>query len=300
PRSLLQAVFQAWAETDLAAAVEQLDRVGAPSRELLFALTLLGAGDYDRTLLERLAEQSRTLDVAGLEVAAIVEQARRDPVGAVSNVRGLKGRAARQIALEEIARVSVRVDPLAALSGAELVTDWFLRHEYEGALLREWASSDMAGFLQHLATLDSQDPWAANLVRLAFDFVPISDPRSVLESARELGGGLGGIAGSVAVEALAEQDPAGALELVENALPSRKNVLLRAVATGYARSDIDGAVAWVKSLDPPNAAAVAAVVRELASVDLLAAIDLDLTVGSGMAPPDWLILRARSDLDDPA
>src|SRR5690606_16799595 len=94
PRSLLQAVFQAWAETDLAAAVEQLDRVGAPSRELLFALTLLGAGDYDRTLLERLAEQSRTLDVARLEVAAIVEQARRDPVGAVSNARGLKGRAA--------------------------------------------------------------------------------------------------------------------------------------------------------------------------------------------------------------
>jgi len=304
PLSLLASIFRAWADVDLSTAVELIDRTDGAAEEMELALAILENTGYDENLRERLIERGRTLDSSGLEVASLARLSAREPAAAVAGALRLTEYSAQELAVEQIARTSGRVDPLAALAAGELISDFFLRHEYQVAVFEEWASVDVAGFLDKLAAIDPRDPWITNVVADwgALDVAAAAAPTLVLDFAAKHESALADAALAAALEALAEDDPAAALSYYETlATQRRSDSAVAAVAAGFARADLDGAVAWVTAQRPPHRAAAAAVITELASIDLDRAVELELATGAFEgSPPTWLMVPYVSDLRNPA
>lgn len=174
-------------------------------------------------------------------------------------------------------------------------------------IYERWSRSDVSGFLQHLQSRDPNEPRVEALVRSALVLAAEADPQGTLRLAQNVRGRIGFVAGTAAVQALAASNPASAPVLLESALASGlamtsqdRNSLINSFATGYARGDIDAAIAWKDSLDPPSAGADFAVMMTLASTDLARAIDVELTKTASAPIPTWLLASMNSNLRDPA
>ena len=176
--------------------------------------------------------------------------------------------------------------------------------------LRRWAGSDPAGFLESFPAL------AGDRRLLGRDSGPLVDalklaaeaePNAVLAFGEVQSGSVGVLVRSVALEMLAASDPAAALDwLAAAADGDGREHYLAAIATGYARADLDGAVAWLAELEAGDGAAVYPVINAVALVELSRAIELDLGAierdlgGLGFGGTEWLRNGLATDRFSPA
>lgn len=180
------------------------------------------------------------------------------------------------------------------------------------SVLREWARTDPAGFLGALPTLDlrrmalpsgSDTPPYLDALRLASE----ADPRYALDLGDRQAGPIGIWIRSTALEALAAEDPDAALQYLAGAeISDTRQRLLAAVATGFARADLDAAVAWMATLGKDDGAAFYPVIDAVAVVDLPRAIELDMRAieldygGLDYGSVSWLENGLEADRQDPA
>ena len=276
--------------------------------------------------IDRIAAESSTLNAEGLQLAALIQRAEQDPIGALRAVTDLP-RAVHELAVAEIGRIAASNNPAAA-AAAESIVPLSLRMAYLREVFAQWALVDPAQFLDHLRTLDA-DRLAPLLdgalvrpddlelmamrmriggmespVRQALMLAAASDPMRVLDFGREIGGQLGIVAEAAGLEALAVADPDTATAYVA-ALPIgfRRESLTTSTARGFARHDTDAALAWVTTLSPPNPQAESAVMTEIASIDLARAVrievaDLDTRQGAVVNSADIPIWFADSTIGE--
>lgn len=329
---LLSTIFRTWAQIDAQAAINLLDRIREPSRARLLALAVIEiAGD---ATIEQIVSETNAFNAETLRMAALVQRANDDPIGALQGVSELKGRDAQEFAILEIGRVAARGDPVAAAAAAGSIAEPTVKRPFITEVYRQWALSDVPRFLEHLRTQNPEQQefllegalerpsdvvpmMGVSLARLSGVESPLvealalsaeSDPMLVLEFGQEVGGWLGMVAEAAALETLAAGDPAAATRFV-SALPDgfRRDQLTTSIARGYARNDVDAAMFWAGGLSPPNDRAVDAVMTAIASTDLARAVrieleDLDTRVGAVVNSsriPSWFASRLIGDLDDP-
>jgi hypothetical protein len=172
-----------------------------------------------------------------------------------------------------------RHDPLAALDRAAMLPPQD-RAAFAAAVAQEWAFVDPSGFFAFAESAVSIDHLVDGL-----ELLIATDPEHVLRIAAGHRG-----AGNTSIDALhlaavrgmTSRDPPGAIARLEPAAAGRmREPILTSIAEAYAALDMEAALAWAVSLDPPSAASVATVVEAVAAQDLLRAYDLLLGVESG-------------------
>ncbi len=299
------AIFRSWADVDSHTAFELLREINDPWIERQYAIALLDHARNDLDFIDQLLAQGRTLDKVGLQMAAIRAWAATDPASAIAELQRIDSVDDRALAVTLIARAAALRDPHLALDQFAPLIDPALQQPFMAELYGQWASMDLSGFLRHLESLDPDRPGIESLVTIALTNGVEADPIRALEFSRTVGGRLGFVAATVALDALAAQNPGLALQELEamTAGGRDRNRLVASFAAGYARSDPDAALAFVAALDPPVESARHAVMTAIVSADLEHAvqIELDRPVMPGFRepPPAWLVVPAVSDLADP-
>ena len=148
------------------------------------------------------------------------------------------------------------------------------------SLLRQWARTDPAAFLDALPSLelpnglapDSEGPPYLDALRLASE----ADPSHALAAGERAAGAVGEWIRATALEALAAADSDAALDYLDGLeIGDERDRLLGSIATGFARADLEAAVRWLSTLSETDGAAFYPVIRAVAVVDLPWAIELD-------------------------
>lgn len=147
-------------------------------------------------------------------------------------------------------------------------------------LLRQWARTDPAGFIDALPSLDFRNMQRADpegppylyALRLASE----ADPRRALTVGESETGALGEWIRAAALEALAAEDPQAALDHLDDlGAGDLRDRLLGSIATGFAHADPESAARWLSTLRETDGAAFYPVIGAVAVVDLPWAIELD-------------------------
>ncbi len=303
PADLLSRVFRTWAEIDVDQALTLLYRIDDPWRERQLALAILQVSGDSPENIEALVSAGASLDPVSLQLAWLTWLAESGNVAeAVENALSLNAYDARRLALQDVARASK--DSAAVLSLAGSVADAELRWIFVSEIYKQWSRNDVSAFLDHLATIDPRDPFLASTARDALLFAAEFAPERTFQLSFDLGEPLRRRARSTALQAMASQDPHAALARLESVADTGDTGLLEdleAIATGFARADLEGALSWLATLDPSHTDIVAQpVLTALAGVDLERAIDLRLDGLGGRGIAFWLQRPFRSDLENPA
>lgn len=304
PADRLSRVFRIWAEIDVNEALALLYRIDSPWRERQLALAILQVSGDSPENIEALISAGASLDPVGLQLDWLTWLAESGNVAeAVENALSLNAYDARRLALHDIARASK--DSAAVLSLAGSVADAELRWIFVSEIYKQWSRNDVSAFLDHLATVDPRDLFLASTARDALLFAAEFAPEQTFRLSFELGEPLRRRARSVALQAMASQDPHAALARLESVadMSGDSGLLedLEAIATGFASADVEGALSWLATLDPSHTDIVAQpVLAALAGIDLERAIDLRLDGLGGRGQAMWLHIPMHSDLENPA
>ncbi len=312
---LLRGVFKAWVEVRPDSVSLGLRAIDDAAAAHSLALTVLAAADMDEAMLDRVALAVPQLRREGLRIDGLARKAEHDWHGALTLAMAIEDRGAQLLTLSGIARASAVADPLAALAQSESIADVELRRSFRRQIKEQWATDDPGGFMQYVAyyteTLDDTDPWNAYGLEPALRIAAEAAPLEFLHVAEGAAGPLRTMLMSVALEALAENDPAQFVADFADAGFMRDageaaDTYVRAIARGLARRDPELALHWTRSLHPPSDDAHQIVMTLIAQADLPRAIQLELIqldlnrhAGSALSAPRWLrnALSATRDPD---
>lgn len=305
PPSTLSSIFRFWAEVDADLAIRVLGELNEPSNTRILALAIVEVAGVEA--IDKIASNAPTLSREGLAMAAFVQRARALPEDALREALRFRDREVKEHAIVEIGRVSASLDAATAVSLADSIENSSLKNSYLEAVYAQWPLTDLVGFLAHVETLDSNSVDSSVFDR-AFANSAESDSRRLLEFAQRVGGSLGLAAEASGLKVVAAGSPVNAISYLAS-VPSglRHDELATAVAAGYARYDVDAALAWAMNLGSAKVKAKSAVLEVLAAADLARAIQLELEdpntrVGRIVnAPllPSWFGNRMIGDLNDP-
>ncbi len=211
---------------------------------------------------------------------AFVSQADVAPVDALREALALDNGAMRTSAVRQIARVWARQDPRLALAQAAALPAE-VRTLFESVVATEWAFIDPAGFFAYAEVAASIDHLVQGLYVLI-----ATDPERVWQIAGshpQLGNEAVATLYLSAVRGMVNRDPRGAITRLEPLATGRqRGPMLNAIAIAYADMDIDAALAWAVSIEPSSADAVSAVLRAIASDDLIRAYDVTTQIETGV------------------
>lgn len=181
-----------------------------------------------------------------------------------------------------------------------------------GELLDEWALEDPESLIRYLADGPANAELSEGITRNAMRLVAEADIAIALTAAERLRQPVADWLLVSAAEVVAARNPELALLLVPDAATgigeaesAKRDALLEAVARGFARYDLDAAVAWLETLGSEDGAAFNPVIEAVAAVDLGRALELDswaMTLrlaGDSYGAISWLRSPGMSDLDEP-
>lgn len=304
PSAVLASLFHRWASVDSGSALGLLDELD-PSKARLLALAIIATGSET---IETIVAATSSLAADDVVVAALIQRSHDDPAGALRGLEETANSEAIVTAVADIGTIAAGHDAPAAVEAANAIRDTVLRSTYLEAVYVQWALSDPPGFLDRIRSADTHRMSSQTLAR-ALMIAAQADAERVLELGRDIGGKVGLAAESAAVEAWSEENPDSALAYLE-AVPqgSRRDALIASLAAGYARYDLDAALAWASRLKPGGREARVRVLQELAAADLERAMKIELedpssTAGAVVGAPSipaWLADGMLSDLGNPA
>jgi DNA-binding transcriptional regulator YbjK len=244
---VIEAVLN-WAEVDPDAALRGLTTVDNAPLKQQIALALLAIFGDDNAGFDRISASLTLQESESLRVEWLGRRAEFDPVGAFSEAQALADGDLKLRVLERIASTWAEQDPIGALSQADILQDP-LRFAYRSSVFNQWARLDGAGYLSWLRSVAAPPDEAVGSLR----YLAITNPDRMLELAAGLTGDIGRIVRRVALQSLAEVDPAAAMTQA-SALPPGpdRDSVLTATAISLAASDPDTALAWAQNLSPPS------------------------------------------------
>ncbi len=293
PNHWLSFVFRNWAEIDAHGALTGFGLLGPdPLIAHAVAMTLLEVFGNNQHTIDRLLAERPSLDALSLRLEGLASLTGLDMETALFSIASLPDRSSRRIVLEALATKGAWLHPDKALSLIHHLPDWEDRMFFARPAMERWAELDPQGFLTHLETL-SADPWNVTRAELGLRAIAAADPDRLLAATDRFPSTWRTAARYVAIEALAQQRPAAAIDYVDS-MPAGegRNRMMHALALGYARADADAAIVWAHSARSSGADLADAILTAVAATDLDRAIDIamsgNLPRGASPRPPAWL------------
>ncbi len=258
-------------EIDAEAALTVIATLADAPMQYRFAAALVTAFGGDAAAIEHVVAALPALDARRLTLDALGALAQHDPERAWQEGAALRDAALGRRALVAVAEAWASTDPAAALAHAAHVNDRRHANLLRSAAIEHWASVDPLALLEYLSAAPLEDVRAAGPV---FAMLASADPSTAIALAERLTGTQRTEALAAGFTALTMQDAAAAIERLAR-VPAgvERSQLTRAVATGYASTNADAAIAWMKALDPPSTVAREGIVDGLFSAHPERAID---------------------------
>ena len=218
------------------------------------------------------------MDVAGALLALVSDDDRL--VARVIEI--VPAQQAKMLYASSLAQLA-RTSPSEALSRARKIEDSIQRKEAVSRVLSAWAQSDPRAVADYLAGLDVD---ARREAAQSGVWYPIAGaaPELALERADTLPEQIRTGVRAAAIQSLAQRDPKAALAWLTQ-IPRGavgRDGLLPMIAHSYATQDAEGALAWARSLQPPQPGVMSAVISGLAEKDPARAFDLASEIASPM------------------
>jgi hypothetical protein len=249
PSTNLVALYQAWLRSSPAAALSSLAKLEESQASYIVPSLLARAGNDQELVNEILAAAPK--GVADRYVASSIVRLAQD-------------------------------SPREALERAQEISNPDVRTETVNGVMRAWASHDPRTFLDYLATVDEAGRHSAASNGLWYQIAQ-SAPELALDRADLLPPELRGPVVMSAIGAIAQRDPLAAYARAQQ-MPQgqERRQLVHQIAQTFAQKDADAALAWARSLQPPEPDALAAVVTGIGAKDPIRALDLAAAISTPM------------------
>ena len=266
-----------YAEIDPGGAVAAASKLG-PSANLiaLYQAWLRSSPAAALSSLAKLDESQASYIIPGLLARVDKDQ---------EIVNEILAAAPKPVADRYVASSLVRLaqeSPREALERAQGISNPGVRTDAVNGVMRTWASRDPRAFLDYLATLD--DAARRGAVDSGFWYqVASSAPELALDRVDLFPPELRGQIAVSAIPAIAQHDPLAAYARAQQ-MPQgqERRQAVQQIAQIFAQRDADGALAWARSLQPPEPAALVAVVTAIGQKDPLRAFDLAAAISTQM------------------
>lgn len=268
----LEPLYQAWARVDVYAAIDAVALISSPANRRKLGLALLEVVGFTEQAVSLVTARMSDAEAASFKFDAIATRAESDPVGALAAALAIPNLTMQQRLILEIGRSAAGQSPLAALGWREMIDDASLRDYYTNRVLFAWAEQNPAAVF---AYVESTDPAFLEMATGAFELLAESDPDRLLALAERLPTALARDARRAVLMTLAETDPVAALARADEWLPPGQNheSTVASIAQIYGRENPEAALSWARALEPPNQAALTAVLQGIAQVDFDRAVD---------------------------
>jgi hypothetical protein len=250
PAASLVPLYHAWLESSQSAALASLGTIGDP-KKMEVVTSLLALVSDDDQLVAQISALLPPQASKALYASALGQLARTSPAEALARVRKIPDAAQRKEAMNRV--------------------------------LSMWATSDPRAVADYLGGLDDEARSQAARSGV-WDQIAIAAPELALERAGALPEDVRAAAQAYAIQALSQRDPKAALAQFAQ-MPrdvARRADMLPMIARSYATRDAEGALAWARSLQPPEPGVMAAVISSLAEKDPARAFDLATEITSPM------------------
>lgn len=270
---VLAGLFRTWADADPDAAIAALESLALASSRRAAALALLDVVGFAEADIEVVAAALPRVEGNNFRLDAIALFAEQDLPGALERALQLEVGQASTAAAQQIAAVMARSDPQAALAYENMIPVPIQRIRYRDRVFDEWAKTDPAAMLAYLES--TSDLTEVLVGEAGFQALATSAPEKLFIVADRFAASQRARAQAAAIDVLATIDPVAAYERV-SALPAtnERDGLVETVAARYAEQDSEAALAWATTLEPRSAAALHAVLSNLAAADPGRAVDL--------------------------
>jgi hypothetical protein len=268
PSTNLVALYQAWLRSSPAAALSSLAKLDESQASYIVPSLLTGAGNDQELANEILAAAPKA--IADRYVSSSIVRLAED-------------------------------SPREALERAQEISNLEVRTETVNGVMRAWASRDPRTFLDYLATLDEAARRSAASNGFWYQ-IASSAPELALDRADLWPPDLRGPVTMSAIGAIAQRDPLAAYARAQQ-MPQgqERRQLVQQIAQSFAQHDADAALAWSRSLQPPEPEAFTAVVTAIGQKDPLRAFDLAAAIGTQRERQDAMIqVVTTATLRDPA
>lgn len=172
--------------------------------------------------------------------------------------------------------------PSEALERAQEISDPRVRADAINGILGTLASREPRKFLDYLATLD--ETTRRNATHSGFWYqIASSEPELALDRIDLFPPEAHGTITVTAVSAIARRDPVAAYARAQQ-MPQgqERRQAVQQIAQTFAQNDADGALAWARSLQPPEPEVLVGVVTAIGAKDPLRALDVAATIGTPM------------------
>jgi hypothetical protein len=281
PFATIAAVYYTWlrsAPNDALAALGSLDEQDARA----IAAELIARVGGDQLMVDRIVASVPPTIADSLTTTALARIARDSPAEAFARAREINDPVARAGALRAVLSNWAERDPVAALKEADALDDAPLRDSMRAVALGILAQRDGPAALRYLAALDREaqrDAFRSGL----WQQLAASAPELVLEHLDTFPMNLRPAIEQTALQSLARHDPQSVMARLAQMPPGGpRQQLVQLIANSYGQRDAGAALAWARSLQPPDPAAVAAVIGGIAAQDAAHALDL----AAQIADPD--------------
>jgi hypothetical protein len=248
PAASLAPLYHAWVKVSASAALASLGALDTPKRMEVASGVLALASDDDGLV-------ARIVALLPPEMS-----------------RGIYASALGQLA---------RTSPTEALARAKKVTDSGERRDAVNRVLSAWVQADPRAVADYLAGLEPDERHDANQAGVWYQIAQAA-PELALDRVDSLSQDVRTAVQSIALQALAQRDPQAALARIAQMPPGvvSRDGMLATIARSYAARDAEGALAWARSLQPPQQGVMAAVVSGIADKDPARAFDLAMELTS--------------------
>lgn len=259
PAARVADLYAAWAATDSPHALAALGDITDAAEVRAVASAVLVALGNDEAALDQVLGALPEAKEADLRVASAAALAENAPDAALAAAMRLDNELVRGPAVQRVATEWARTNVSEALAAAEAIGDEGLRRSFRAAVMAEWMRLDPDAALDYVAALppEGQEEFMrTNGLRE----VGRADPRRTLAMVDRFSASMRDSLAAFAIQSLAAAEPAAAIAYVQ-ALPpgQQRQQLLGTVAMVYARKDPDAALAWARSVVPPQPGLIAQV-----------------------------------------
>ena len=277
--TLLAAPYRSLAEADPRAALSALSRVDDPLQAQAIGLALLPAFGNDTRAAERIAaSMASSVDREQFLVSAIGTRAHAHPAEALRDAIALTDAGQRFAAMQSVMSTWAREDPKAALAGLDEL-DAMLKMQLQGTALSVWGMSDPEAMLEYVTKLEPQAQ--RQMMLQGLQQIAAANPRRAFELADRLPPEQSGFIRQVALGSMAGRDPLAALAHADSMpLGPQRQQAYQQIAQAYGRKDADAALAWARSMRPPQPGLLSMVFMGIAQQDPMRAFDLAITIES--------------------
>jgi len=272
--NLLAPLYRIWAETDSDAAFGGLSSLRPRAEQRQVALAVLDVIGNDADGIERVAASLPDADRLSFEIDALLARAEDDPMAALEETFALDRLSVQRLVQLRLAETVARLDPQASLAQAGRIENPSTRTAFIANVLGAWARIDADAVFDYIAG-PGRGRFTEQDMAYVVSILGAADPKRLQESLDLFSPVNRRNAERRIIQSMARTDVGAALERLAS-LPSGpdSDSMRRSIAGEFGRQDPEGALAWARTLAPPDEQVFEDVVRGIARTDIDRALDV--------------------------